>query len=194
MKLDSKKVLSVYGTDSREARLDHAFLSTKKAWLAVSVKFHHEQKVSEKLTACGIENFVAMQKQYRQWSDRIKLVNTILLPMVVFVYVTPLQRMQVLQIPSVICYLTACGGYSPAVIPDSQMDKFRFMLDYSPEAVNVVNVPIKQGEKVRIIKGPLVGMTGVIITVQDERKIGISLDMLGYACAKIPLGYLETVI
>jgi len=189
-----KKSLSVSVTDNREARLDHSFLPAKKVWLALFVKIHHEQRISKRLTACGIENFVAIQQQHRQWSDRIKLVNHVVLPMVVFVCVTPVQRRQVLQIPFVIRYIVACGSHSPAVIPSEQMEKFKFMLDYSAEAVNILNIPIKQGEKVRIIKGPLVGMIGVVVTVKSEKKVGICLDGLGYACVTIPSGYLEAII
>jgi len=171
-----KKSLSVSVTDNREARLDHSFLPPKKVWLAVFVKIHHEQKISKRLTTCGIENFVAMQQQHHQWSDRIKLVNSVVLPMVVFVCVTSLQRRQVLQIPSTIRYLVSCGEHCPAIIPSEQMEKFKFMLDYSPEAVNIINTSMQQGKKVRIIKGPLAGMNGVIVTVKAEKKVGVSLD------------------
>ena len=189
-----KKSLSVSVTDNREARLDHSFLPPKKVWLAVFVKIHHEQKISKRLTTCGIENFVAMQQQHHQWSDRIKLVNSVVLPMVVFVCVTSLQRRQVLQMPSAIRYIAACGEHCPAIIPSEQMEKFKFMLDYSAEAVNIISIPIELGKKVRIIKGPLAGIIGVIVTVQSEKKVGICLDGLGYACVTIPSGYLEAII
>ena len=189
-----KKSLSVSATDNREACSEQSFLSARKDWLAVSVRIHHEQKVSKNLAAYGIENFVAIQQQHRQWSDRIKLINRVVLPMIVFVCVTPLQRRQVLQLPSVIRYITTCGEHCPAIIPNKQMEKFKFMLDYSPEAINIFNTPIQQGEKVQIIKGPLAGMTGVVVTVKSEKKVGICLDGLGYACVKIPSGYLEAVI
>jgi len=186
--------LSVSVTDNREACLDPSFLPPKKVWLAVYVRIHHEQRISERLTACGIENFVALQQQHRQWSDRLKLVNRVVLPMIVFVCVTSLQRRQVLQMPSVISYIVACGEHCPAVIPSEQMEKFKFMLDYSPEAVNLINIPLERGKKVRIIKGPLAGMIGVVITVKSEKRVGVCLDGLGYACVKISSGYLEALV
>ena len=36
-----------------------------------------------------------------QWSDRRKLVDTVLLPMMVFVHVTPKERMEVLSFSTV---------------------------------------------------------------------------------------------
>lgn len=191
MQLKDEKGLSVHGTDNRGAHLELSYLPPGKAWLAVYVKVHQEQKMSERLCMRGIENFVPIQQEYRQWNDRIKLINRVVLPMIVFVHVTPAQRRQVLQMPSAVRYLVACGEHSPAVIPDEQMDKFRFMLDYSPEAVNVISIPIKRGEKVRIVKGPLAGMTGEIVTIGSEKRIGVCLDALGYACVKVPVGYLS---
>lgn len=191
MQLKNEKGLSAHGTDNREACFEQSYLSPGKTWLAVYVKVHQEQKMSERLCSLGIENFVAMQQEHRQWSDRIKLINRVVLPMIVFVHVTPAQRLQVLQMPSAVRYLVASGGYSPAIIPDDQMTKFKFMLDYSPEAVNVISIPIKRGEKVRIVKGPLAGMTGEIVTVGSEKRIGVCLDVLGYACVKVPVGYLS---
>jgi transcription termination/antitermination protein NusG len=191
MQHKDEKDLSAYGTDNRGAYLEPSYLSSRKAWLAVYVKVHQEQKMSERLNMCGIENFVAIQQEYRQWNDRIKLINRVVLPMIVFVHVTPVQRRQVLQMPSAVHYLVACGKHSPAVIPDEQMDKFKFMLDYCPEAVNVISIPIKRGEKVRIVKGPLAGLTGEIMIIKSEKRIGVCLDMLGYACVKIPIGYLS---
>lgn len=94
---------------------------------------------------------------------------------------------------SAVRYIIACGQHCPAVIPDGQMETFKFMLDYSPEIVNVVNIPMKRGKKVRIIKGPLAGIKGEVVIVGKGRKVGICLDALGYACVKVPVGYLELI-
>ena len=46
----------------------------------VRVRMHHEKKVSEHLDKMGIENFVPVQQELHQWSDRRKLVTSVLLP------------------------------------------------------------------------------------------------------------------
>ena len=38
------------------------------------------------------------------------------------------------------------------------MERFRFMLDYSPEAVEICSTPLAAGDAVKVIKGPLAGM------------------------------------
>ena len=154
---------------------------------------HHEKKVSERLSKMGIDSFVPVQQQIHQWSDRRKLVDTVLLPMMVFVHVTPKERMEVLSFSTVSRYMVMRGESTPAVIPDEQMARFRFMLDYSDEAVCMNDSPLAHGEKVRVIKGPLSGLVGELVTVGSKSKIAVRLNMLGCACVDMPIGYVEPI-
>ena len=60
-----------------------------KRWYVAMVRMHHEKKVAERLDKMGIENFVPVQQEIHQWSDRRKKVEAVLLPMMVFVHVDP---------------------------------------------------------------------------------------------------------
>ena len=106
-----------------------------KRWYVAHVRIHHEKKVAEYLGKMGIETFVPVQQEIHQWSDRRKLVESVLLPMMVFVHADPKERMEVLNFTTVSRYMVMRGESSPAVIPDDQMARFRFMLDYSDETV-----------------------------------------------------------
>ncbi len=83
------------------------------------------------------------------------------------------------------------GESSPAVIPDEQMARFRFMLDYSEEAVSMSTTLLARGEKVRVIKGPLTGLVGELVNVDGKSKIAVRLNLLGCACVDMPIGYVE---
>ena len=164
-----------------------------KRWYVALVRMHHEKKVSEYLNKVGIENFVPVQKEIHQWSDRRKLVETVLLPMMVFVHADPKERMAALTLATVSRYIVLrCEG-KPAVIPDDQMARFRFMLDYSEEAICMNSAPLARGEKVRVVKGPLTGLVGELVTVDGRSKIAVRLNMLGCACADMPVGYVEPI-
>ena len=153
-----------------------------KRWYVALVRMHHEKKVSEHLDKMGIENFVPVQQEFHQWSDRRKLVTSVLLPMMVFVHVDPKERMEVLSFSTVSRYMVMRGESSPAVIPDEQMARFRFMLDYSEESISMNSSPLARGEKVRVIKGPLTGLVGELVNVDGKSKIAVRLNMLGCAC------------
>ena len=167
-------------------------VARSKRWLVAVVRIYHEKKTSERLTKMGIENFLPIQQEYHQWSDRRKMVDTVLLPMMVFVHVNPKERMEVLSFSTVSRYMVMRGESTPAVIPDEQMARFRFMLDYSEEAVCMNDTPLARGEKVRVIKGPLSGLVGELVTVGGKSKIAVRLNMLGCACVDMPIGYVES--
>ena len=118
--------------------------------------------VAEYLGKMGIETFVPVQQEIHQWSDRRKLVETVLLPMMVFVHADPKERMAALTLATVSRYMVLRGEGKPAVIPDDQMARFRFMLDYSEEAICMNYSPLARGKKVRVIKGPLTGLVGYV--------------------------------
>ena len=149
-----------------------------KRWYVAHVRIHHEKKVAEYLGKMGIETFVPVQQEIHQWSDRRKLVEIVLLPMMVFVHADPKERMAALTLATVSRYMVLRGEGKPAVIPDDQMARFRFMLDYS---------------EVRVIKGPLTGLVGELVALDGKSKIAVRLDMLGCACVDMPIGYVEQI-
>ena len=44
------------------------------------------------------------------------------------------------------------------VVPDKQMQDFMFLLDFSEDAVQVLNENLRQGDRVRVIKGEFAGI------------------------------------
>lgn len=162
-----------------------------KRWLVAIVRMCHEKKTSERLTKMGIENFLPVQQEYHQWSDRRKLVERVLIPMMVFVHVDPYEQKEVLTLSAVSRYMVLRGESTPAVVPDYQMERFKFMLDYSEDAISMSTSPLAPGEKIRVIKGPLTGLEGELQTINGKSKVAVRLTMLGCACVDIPIGCVE---
>ena len=150
-----------------------------------------EKKTAQRLAAMGIECYLPVQSEIRQWSDRRKRVERLVIPMMIFVHVTPQERPLPLSLQAVSRYMVLRGESTPAVIPDEQMDRFRFMLDYSPEAVEMCSAPLAPGDAVKVIKGPLAGLEGELITVNGKSKVALRLDMLGCAHVDVPIGFVE---
>ena len=98
----------------------------------------------------------------------------------------------IIGVSALILVLVMRGESSPAVIPDEQMARFRFMLDYSEEAICMNSSPLARGEKVRVVKGPLSGLVGELVNVDGKSKIAVRLNMLGCACVDMPIGYVES--
>ena len=85
------------------------------------------------------------------------------------------------------------GESTPAVIPDQQMLRFKFMLDYSDETISMSTSPLAPGEKSTGNQGTI-GWTGRgISNVNGKSKVAVRLTMLGCACVDIPAGCVEPV-
>ena len=162
-----------------------------RQWLVAYVQSCLEKKTAQRLAAMGIECYLPVQSEIRQWSDRRKRVDCLVIPMMIFVHVTPQERPLPLSLQAVSRYMVLRGESTPAVIPDDQMDRFRFMLDYSPEAVEMCSAPLAPGDAVKVIKGPLAGLEGELITVNGKSKVAVRLDMLGCAHVDVPIGFVE---
>ena len=166
-------------------------MDEKKCWLVVCVQSNREKKTYERLSALGFESFLPLQEETRRWSDRSKKVQRVVIPMVVFVRISPSERIPVLRLPSVSRFMVLRGESTPAVIPDEQMHRFKFMLDYSDEAINMSTTPLSPGTKIKVIKGPLSGLQGELVTVNGKSKVAVRLTMLGCAFVDIPVGCVE---
>ena len=175
----------IYGTGEGVAH--------SKRWYVALVRMHHEKKVSERLSKMGIDSFVPVQQEIHQWSDRRKVVDRVLLPMMIFVHVDLQEQKEVLTLSSISRYMVLRGESTPAVIPDQQMLRFKFMLDYSDETISMSTSPLAPGEKIRVIKGPLAGLEGELVHVNGKSKVAVRLTMLGCACVDIPAGCVEPV-
>lgn len=165
---------------------------TNRRWLAAYVKMHHEKRVRERLSELGIENFLPVQTEVRQWSDRKKRVEQVLIPMMIFVHVDTEEQRTVLTHPSVLRYLVLRGEHAPAEIPEEQMNRFRFMLDFSDQPVSFNTAGLQPGEKVKVIKGPLAGLEGEFVTVDGKSNVIVRINNLGCAVVEVNASMVET--
>lgn len=116
-----------------------------------------------------------------------------LLPMMIFIHANVEERGRALTLSSICRYMVLRGEHTPAVIPDEQMERFKFMLDYSEEAVEMCPTPLAPGEMVKVIKGPLAGLEGELVEMNGKTKVVVRLEMLGCAGVDMPVGFVEKV-
>lgn len=162
-------------------------------WHAVFTASRAEKKVRERLEDAGIECYLPVQTVVRQWTYRKARVVVPVIAGMIFVRVSRQDQLQVLQTKGVVSFLRLKGGNGPAVIPDRQMKEFRFLLDFSEEAVEMLNEDVGVGDLVQVVKGPLKGLEGELIEFHGQSKIVVRLDMLGFAMVDIPVSFVERV-
>ena len=171
--IDSRFGSSVNGTDDREA--------CPKSWIALYTRPRSEKKVRAYLDSIGIENYLPVQYQLRQWSDRKKLVEVVVIPMVIFISVERPERFTMFNNPLIIKPLYQMGGGNKlAVIPDSQIEQLKFILGQSDYPITFDPDIFKVNDKVRVVRGPLMGLTGEIINYDDKYlELAVSIGIRG---------------
>ncbi|WP_455663845.1 UpxY family transcription antiterminator [Phocaeicola sp.] len=181
-----RDVSTVNGTDDREALLKH--------WYVALVQMNCEKTVEKKLQAVGFQTFLPVQTEIHRWSDRKKKIDRIVIPMMLFVKLSSEEIKKVRNFSFVYKLLTAPGESVPAVIPEEQIDQFKFMLGNSDSEITIEPLTVQKGDKVRVRRGSLRGLTGYAGNSSDGKsKILVVIDYLGCACVSISLNDLESI-
>ena len=164
-----------------------------KRWIAVLVQMCMEKKVGERLTKLGVENYVPTQTEIRQWSDRKKKVERVVIPMVGFVH-TDEKTERTLRMHSFIRkILTYPGQTTAAVIPNDQFDRLKFMLRQSDSPVEMMEQRLQVGDKVHIVRCALQGLEGEYFKNVDKSMVAIHIEALGYACVSVSVEDIEKI-
>lgn len=162
-------------------------------WFVAIVNPRHEKKVADNLAALGYITFVASQKERRIWKNgRKKIIDRMVIPSVVFIKCTEQERRQIVALPYIIRFMVNRAAFSgtlnkpPAIIPDNQIERLRFMLGQSEMPVNFIPTLFKIKDSVRVIRGKLIGLTGEIIRQPDgSHSLTVALSLLGGASVTI---------
>ena len=87
----------------------------RRQWLAAYVQSCLEKKTAERLKAMGVECYLPVQSEMRQWSDRRKKVDRLVIPMMIFVHVTPQERPLPLTLQAISRYMAV--SYTHLTLP-----------------------------------------------------------------------------
>lgn len=168
-------------------------MPNEKHWYVVYTASRAEKKVRERLEDAGIECYLPIQTVIRQWSYRKKKVEVPVLTGYIFVRISIEEKNNVLAIQGVVTFLKNRGSNNPATVPDKQLNDFRFLVDFSEEAIEMTNDNVVVGDTVHIIKGPLRGMIGELVQFNGKHKVCVRIEGLGCALTSIPVSFVETV-
>ncbi|MDE6255735.1 MAG: hypothetical protein K2M39_06030, partial [Muribaculaceae bacterium] len=78
------------------------------------------------------------------------------------------------------------GLKEPAIIPESQIARLKFILGQSEYPVSFDPAILKVNDKVRVVRGPLMDLTGEILSCDDKfLELGVPVGIRGCARLKI---------
>lgn len=153
--------------------------SMSLGWYAVYTRHQHEKSAADWLSRKGFEVLLPLYHSENRWSDRKKVVSLPLFPNYLFVEADLERRLDVLRSPGVCWFVGNSSG--PAAITPDQIETVRKLAEF-PTQVEP-HPYLECGTDVRVRKGPLAGLSGVLVRIKNKQRVVISLTLLQKAAA-----------
>jgi len=143
-------------------------------WYALQVRSKYECPVANALTSKGIDTFLPVYQVQRRWKDRLRESEQPLFPCYLFCRFDVSSRLPILVTPGVRAIISFGGG--PARIDDKEMEAIQAIARSHLRAEPWPYLHV--GDQVRIEKGPLAGLTGVLIRVKSSFRLVVSISLI----------------
>lgn len=143
-------------------------------WYAVYTCANHEKRVVEQLGVREVEHFLPLYSSVRRWKDRRVVLDLPLFPGYLFVRMALQSCLKVQTIPGVVRLVGFDGA--PAPLPDGEIEALKISLGKSVRAEPHPYMAV--GRRVRVKRGPLVGMDGVLIRRKGGLRLVISVELI----------------
>jgi transcription antitermination factor NusG len=143
-------------------------------WWALYTRHQHEKAVAEMLAAKGLEVFLPLYQSQRRWKDRRMMLSLPLFPCYLFVRGGPQRRAHVVTTPGV--HMILSRGEDALAIPEGEIDAIRRSLE---GRFRIEPHPfLKCGQRVRVKRGSLEGLEGVLVRKKNQCRLVLNVNML----------------
>lgn len=186
-------------TISREACYKVKYKAEDKAvkWFVAKTRAKQERSVQRQIAQLGVETFLPTREEIREWHDRKKKVDAVLIPNTVFVHSDKQTAIGLHNEHGIqVSYLRDMTiNTSLLEIPDYQMRNF---IDFvsaagSQYTVESEEVMYMKGDKVIFKKGPMKGIVGELVRVDGKDKVLVIVENIIACSVGATLDMLEKV-
>jgi transcription antitermination factor NusG len=143
-------------------------------WFALRVRPRQEKTTAFALQSKGFEEFLPLYRDRRRWSDRMKALEIPLFPRYVFCRFSLRTQLAVLTTPGV----QSIVGMAKRPIPIDESEIVAIQAAMASKAASQPWPYLQVGQRVRIDRGPLKGLEGILVKIQSECCVVISLTLL----------------
>ena len=148
--------------------------NTEHQWFALVVRSQHERMVASMLDSKGYEQFLPLYSVRRRWSDRIKQLELPLFPGYVFCRFDLNKRLPILVTPAVLLIVGA--GKLPLPVDESEIAALQSIVN---SGLHAEPWPyLKVGQRVRIERGALEGVEGILTSIKKPFRLVVSVTLL----------------
>jgi transcriptional antiterminator RfaH len=174
-----------------EGKEQGSIKNSENKWYAVYTRPRAEKLVYQRLVEAGIETFLPLQKTYRIWSDRKKMVERPLLSSYIFVKTKSKYFPVVYKINGVVKFVSF--EKQPVPIPQKQIDNLRLLVNSDAE-IEVTSEVFAKGDNVEVTSGSLIGLTGELINIGRKKRVVVRINKLDLnLIITIPVSFLRKV-
>jgi len=144
------------------------------SWFAITVKIQYEKVVADALTARGLEAFLPYYVAQRRWSDRVKKIQVPLFSGYVFGRFDAERRSEVCTIPGYRS-IVSFGG-KPTPVDPQELEVIRRVVQ--ADGLFEPHPFLRTGQTVRVTRGPLAGVEGILTQMTDGFQVIVSVSIL----------------
>ncbi len=158
----------------QESKTQRVEAAVKLEWYVFRVRPRHEKVVASQLSEKEQHYFLPLLKEKRRWGKRTAQVETPLFPGYVFCEAERYELLPILKTPGVVDVVRV--GTSPAPVNKDEVLAIKRVIDLNAkiEPCNFLSV----GQKVKIVDGPFVGLSGCLIDVRNAKRLVLSISLL----------------
>ena len=146
-------------------------------WFALHTRSRHEKVARNELVQRNIETFLPTILQVSQWKDRKKKIESPLFSGYCFARFTSDDRLPVLQSAGVVRIIGSNGRPEP--IPEPEIDSLMILMNN--RARLDMHPCLREGMPVKVIRGPLQGVTGRLLRYAKSCRVVVSLGLIQQA-------------
>ncbi len=161
----------------------------QKNWYVIVVKTIRYKKAAAILERLGFSFYLPIQRQLRYWSDRKKWIDVPIFNPYIFLFTNDAERKLIFQTCNFFHFLHFNG--KPATAREDEIEKVKMLCNYSTN-MKIEQQPIKKGDLVEVISGPLSGMNGYTLEENGRHRFLIHILSLGqFASVSIDSNWLK---
>jgi transcription antitermination factor NusG len=149
-------------------------VETQFPWFAVRTRSNFEKVAAFSLENKGITSYLPTYTNRRRWSDRVVVAETPLFRGYVFCRFNPNNRLPILTTTGVISII-GCGT-EPSPIEDREIEAIQAILRNGLAAEPCPF--LREGQAVRVVRGALAGVDGILTKKKSDFRLVISVTML----------------
>jgi transcription antitermination factor NusG len=151
----------------------------QRGWYAAYTMSRHERRIATHCEHIGIEHFLPLYSSRRSWKNRTTVdLQMPLFPNYIFVRLSAEDHGRLLRLPGVLSTVGTSAG--PAAISEHDMEALRRIIQYKAIEPHPF---IVTGDRVRVKKGPLEGIAGVVLRKINGVRFIVTLDLIGKSVA-----------